>query len=381
MRSTSGTKLALLLAFAPLAHAALWESNDWALTGKVDGALGYDSNLTTSNNGPADYYIFATPYVTLARRNSSTDFHVNAGATHTEYINGELPAQTDFHLDATYAYPQADNVVPIYRVDAAWQRTAPPDQYLGLRIQTDETSFDSEGFLPLTGKLGLRGSATVDSEKYDSRNLNHNVRGDIALGLAFQRTNRSELSLNLAAVSGHSTPNNSANTANEVKTRGYTVTLRLRGELTAKLSGSVYGGFGQADFTGGYTNTLTRPIGGAELTWKIDLLRTLAVDAFSGVRYSPDGQTNTLTRVALSYTHIVFGQWQYTLQAGMSHSKYSRTVQYRTDDSIGLGAEIAYQPSTRFRVALGLNNTNQTSNDTFATFKRSLVSLGSTYRF
>lgn len=374
--------LALLLFFiAPLAHASLWESSGWALTGKTDAALGYDTNLTASPDGPADFYGLVAPFLTFARHNSNTDFRVNGGATHVEYLNNRQPAHTDLSLNAIYGYPTGDNIIPIYRVTGSWQRTDPANVYLGKRVQTDESSVVAEGYLPLTGKLGLRGTTLFGRETYDDPSLNQNTHGDVSVGLAFQRNERLEMSLNLGGSLSHSTPNDPTRTANDVHSHGYFMTLRARGDLTAKLAGSVFGGFGLTDFSGGYTNRLTHPVGGADLIWTIDPNRALTLTGYSGMRYSPDGEAAKVGNVYLIYSQYIVAQWQFIARAGLTHSVYSREVQRRSDSSMDLGAEFAYEPSRRFRVALSMLHTNQTSDHAFNAYQRSLISLGATYTF
>jgi len=53
------------------------ESNEWAVTGTLDGAIGYDSNLTTSHDGLM-IFCRGEALSDILRRNSSTDFRINA---------------------------------------------------------------------------------------------------------------------------------------------------------------------------------------------------------------------------------------------------------------------------------------------------------------
>ncbi len=371
----------VLLVLAPIAYGSLWESNDWALTSALSGSLGYDSNLTVSHDGLGDMFVSANPYLTFARHNSSTDFRINGGVTHTVFMNERQPNQTDLKLDAIYAYPNANDVLPVYRAEAFWLKSSQPNIYLGERVQTKQLFFDSEGYLPLTGKLGLRGTAAFDQKKFDSVKLNQSNRGEAFLGLAFQHDKRTELSLNVGAALGHSKPNDPARTFDLVDSTEYYATIRLRGEVTAKLTGSVYVGFGRVSYTRGYVNRINLPVGGADLTWTADPHRRLTLTAYSGANYAPDGQTEKSSRASLTFTHEIIERWQYNLQIGTTHAIYSRTVQDRSDESWDVGTEFAYQPSLRFRVSLAWHHTSQNSSKDFAEYKRDLFTLGSTYHF
>ncbi|MBK9991595.1 MAG: outer membrane beta-barrel protein [Verrucomicrobia bacterium] len=373
--------LLCLMPFASIAKGALWQSTDWAVTGTLDGAVGYDSNLTTSHDGREDFFVVAKPFVTLLRRNSSTDFRVNGGVANTQFINGRQPAQTDLKFDAIFAYPNADNVIPVYRLDGSWQKSTQPNQYLGERVEYKHTTLRSEGYIPLTGKLGLRGTAEYEADDYDKEKLNRNDRSEVFVGLAYKRGIRTELSTNIGAANGRSRPNDEARVESKVRSTEYYITARLLGELTPKITGSVYGGFGRVRYRGGYENTDYLPVGGADLTWGFDPRRTLVLAVYSGARYAPDGLAVNSTRAFLSFTHVIINRWQYIVRAGPTHSVYSRKTRERTDDSWDGGVEFIYRPSERFRVSLSVNYTNQKSGISAYDFDRNVISLGASYHF
>ena len=374
--------LLCLLCSATVARGSLWESPGWAVTGTLGGALGYDSNLTTSRNGPDDFFVEAKPVLTLVRRNSSTDFRVNGGVTQTEFVNHRQPAQTDLKFDTIFAYPNAaDNLIPIYSAEASWLRSSEPNQYLGQRVLVEQTSLEAEGYVPLTGKLGLRGTADFNTANFQESGLNNNSRGEAFVGLTYQRLAQTEISFNLGAAFGHSKPNDSTRVASDIHSSEYYVTTRLRGAITAKISGSVYGGFGVVDYTGGYVKRNSLPVGGADLTWTIDPRRTLVLAGNSGAQYSPDGQAVTTTRALLSFTQVILSQWQYSVSAGQAYSVFKRTQPRRSDEAWDAGTEFAYVPSDRFKVSLSFSYTKQTSNNAIAGFERDVTSVGTSYRF
>jgi hypothetical protein len=337
------------------------------LTDLVVGTAGYDSNLTLSRDGPGDSFAAVNPNLTFARRDSSTELQVTGSATHTEFLHDRQPKETDLNVDAIYAYPNADNVIPLYRVEATWAQSSAPDTFLGSRVRNEQLTMNSNGYLPLT--------------HYDSESLYESRLGDASVGLAYQRSPRNEISLNFGAALGSSIPNDSTQLNASVHSRELYITAKMQGMLTDKITGSAYAGFGRVDYSGAYTNRKSLPMGGADLAWAIDPLRTLALSAFSGASYAPDGSIEDTTRASLTFTHIIADDWQYSLSAGPTNSVYSREVHQRTDNSWDFGTGFAYQPSVRFRIFLNFNYTNQTSDSEDAIFTHDVVSLGSSYRF
>jgi hypothetical protein len=370
-----------LISVVPVARASLWESDNWALTGLMSASTGYDSNLTLSHDGQGDFFVLANPSVTLARSNSSTELQIVGGVTETEFINNREPTQTDYSFDAVFAYPNTDNVIPIYRAEASWLRSSQPDPYVGARIRYEQVAVNTEGYMPMTSKLGLRGTLDYASTDYDSILLNQNRHGDAFIGLAYQRDPLTEISLNLGGAFGRSEPKNPARSFDDVRSTEFYATARVRGQLTAKLSGSIYAGLGQVRYTGGYTNRETLPVGGADLTWTADPHRTIVLAVYSGENYAPDGETANTTRASLAFTHKIIERWQYVLHGGVAHSSYYRVNRDRTDDTWNLGTDFAYQPSTRFRASLGVTYTNQTSDISVAAFTHAVVSLTASYQF
>jgi len=343
----------------------------------MSAKVGYDSNITLSHDGDGDSFVQGTPSVTFLKRNSSTQLQAIATASITEFINNQQPRQDDYSLKGIYAYPYAPHVVPVYEAEALFKRASEPNQYLGRLVEYNQSSATAEGYLPLTGKLGLRAKGDFNSTKYENA-LNHNVHGQVFLGIAYQRTPHSELSLNAGAAFGRSTPSNSAPA---IRSRERYLTVRFRGQVTPKISGSMHAGFGQVGYRGGYTNTYNLPVAGADLTWGIDPRRTLVLAAYSGADYTADGQSVNTQRAFLSFTNVIINRWQLTVRGGPAHSVFSREFRQRTDDSWQIGGEFGYRPSDSFNVSLSATHTYQDSDVVFNEFQRSVFSLGAAYRF
>jgi hypothetical protein len=363
------------------AFASLWESPDWAVVGTLSGSAGYDSNLTLVHDGAGAYVISANPYLTLTRRNSETDFEVSGGVTETEFIDSSLPLETDMTFSTLYVYPSGDNVIPIYRFQASWTRGSQPDQYLGQRIRNEQIVIAGEGYMPLTGKLGIRANAELDYGTYDSNALNDTYHGQVFVGLAYTRHEGSELSLNAGTAVGRSIPNDPANVESNVRSREFYATGRVRGEITSKITGDAYAGFGVVEYSGGYNNRNALPVAGADLTWGIDPRRTVVLAAYSGATYAPNGQAVDTEHAFLSFTDVVISGWQFTVRTGPTHSKFSQQVVQRTDNSWDYVAEFAYLPSNRFKVALDVSYSQRNSDDITYQFDHRVITLGSTYRF
>jgi hypothetical protein len=371
----------LVMSTTTAALGSLWESPDWAVVGTMSAAAGYDSNLTLVRDGPSAYLFVANPYLTLTRRNSDTDFEVSGGVTETEFADSSLPLETDISLNALYAYPSGDNVIPIYKLSASWVRSSQPNEFLGERILNDLLTLSGEGYLTLTGKLGLRANGEFVSATFDSESLNDSDRGQVFVGLAYEKGPDTQVSINLGTAIGRSIPNDPARFVSNVRSTEYYVTARLEGQITDKISGSAYAGLGEVSYTGGYSNRNSLPVGGADLTWGIDPRRTVVLAAYSGADYAPDGQAIETTRAFLSFTHVIVARWQYILRAGPTYTVFSRQTRQRTDDVFDCGAEFAYQPSDRFRVYIGFSYTLHDSTSYAYQFQHEIVTLGSTYRF
>jgi len=380
-RSSRTLLFLCLMPLAPLARGSLWESNGWQLTDILAGSTGYNSNLTLSHDGPGDEFLIVNPTVTLARRNSSTQLQLTGGATQTEFLHNRQPSETDLNFDAIYAYPNADNVIPIYRVEATWLRTSQPESFLGERVQNQQLTITGTGFLPLTGKLGLRGTADYASIRYNSASLNDDQRADAFVGLAYQRNPQNEISINVGSALGTSTPNSAGAGNSDVHSREYYVIGKITGEITPKITGDANIGLGWVDYSGAFTNHISLPLGGADLTWAIDPLRTMTLNASSAATYAPDGSIAEITSASLSFSDQIADNWECSVSAGPTHSSYSREVHQRTDLAWAFGTEFAYQPSVRFRIYLDVDYTDQRSDLNDFTYGQDIISLGSAYRF
>jgi hypothetical protein len=375
-----------LMSSVTIASGSLWESPDWAVLGTLDGSVAYDSNLNLIHDGPSALLIVASPTLTLTRHNSETDFEINGGTTETEFADSNQPFETDISLGTHFSYPKADNtdprgliIIPIFELSGSWLKSSQPNEFLGARVQNDLTTVTADGYVTLTGKLGVRGSAKLQSITYDETSLNDTYSGEAAIGLAYERTPETQISLNIGTVLGHSKPNDPANSASDIRSKEFDITGRIQGQLTDKITGSAYGGFGVVSYTGGYTNTNRLPVAGADLTWGIDPRRTVVLAAYSGAEYSPNGEAADNSRAFISFTDVIIDNWQFIVRTGPSHNEYSRVVRLRTDNEWDYGMEFAYQPSTRFRVFLSLNVAQHTSTIAAYQYNHEVVTLGATY--
>jgi hypothetical protein len=364
-----------------VAFGSLMESRNWAVTGDITTAAGYDTNLTLTRDGPDDAYVQARPRFSVGRRNSSSDFHVDASATGTLFINDRQPKQSDYLAGVTYAYPFAENVVPLYKSNVSWARTSEPDQYLGRRIRHNRASASAEGYLSLSGKLGLRGEADVYDDDFDATIYNRNRRWRTIGGVAYSLRPRLQSSLNVGYAEGRSRPNLSDAGLRSVRSEEVDVTARFRGEITSKITGSLYFGYGEVRYKGGYSNRYGLPVAGADLTWGIDPRRTVVLACYSGTDYAPDGQAVDNTRAFLSFTHVIIGHWQYIVRGGPTRMVFRREVRQSTDTAWTGGLEFAYTPSDRFRVAAGVNATHHQSGVRDRQYDQGIFSIESTYRF
>ncbi|HZZ20483.1 MAG TPA: outer membrane beta-barrel protein [Opitutaceae bacterium] len=369
------------MSLATAARASLWENPDWALLGSLNDSLVYDSNLTLLHDGPSGSYLTVNPFLTLSRQNSDTDIKVIGGANRLEFLSGGETSETDPYFSASMVYPNADNTIPVYRVNALWQQSSQPNEFVGERVQNDLAQLTGEGYLKLSGKLGFRGNAEFDSVKFDSSELNDSVKGLAYVGVSYFPEPSSEFSLNIGSILGQSTPNDPARTTDNVHSTEFDLTLRGTGQLTDKITGTVYGGFGEVTYTGGYSKRSYIPVAGADLTWGLDPRRTVVLAAYSGAQNAPDGTAVQTTHAFVSFVDVFESVWQLTARTGPTYTAFSRDFEERRDRSWDYGAEVAYVPSKRFRVALDLNYSVRNSNIVDYQFDHDVVSISSTYSF
>jgi hypothetical protein len=369
-----------ILSTSAVALASIWEDPDWAVTSALAASSGYDSDLTESHDGPADYFVQANPSLTLLRKNSSSDIEFTAGFTATDFIDNREPAHIDYSLTGQYYFPKAENVLPVFDVNASWAKITEANTWLGLYVEHLRGSVSADGYLPIAGKLGIRATADYTLDDYPLERLDYYDNGRLFVGLAFDRDSGTEISLNIGGALGSSTPNDEAVYGGTVYSKQLFVTTRIQGQITPKISGSAYIGYSDDIYTGAYDNRYNLPIGGADLTWGVTTRSTFVLAAYSGADFTPNGQSVRTTRSFLSFTHVIVEQWQITVRAGPSYSDLSRTVHQSSDNFWVLGSEVAYQPSTRFRVALGFEYDHQTSDVSINQFQREAVTLSASYK-
>ena len=127
---------------------------------------------------------------------------------------------------------------------------------------TTSSPISGEGYLTLTGKLGIRANGEFQSATFDSDSLNDSDRGQVFVGLAYEKGPDTQILVNFGTAIGRSIPNDPARSVSNVRSTEYYVTARIEGQLTDKVSGSAYGGFGEVSYTGGYrTGTASRSPG------------------------------------------------------------------------------------------------------------------------
>ncbi len=373
--------LAVLTVFSSttFALASIWESPDWAVTGILSAKTGYDSNLTLAHDGPGDGYVQADPSLTLTRKDSSSEFDLTGDVTATDYVDHREPYQTDYKFNTTYSYPKTDdNTPPVIQADASWAKITEANAWLGLYVEHDRGTADATGLVRLSGKLGIRGSADFVLDNYPLLRLNDYKHGELFVGLAYERASGTEISLNVGGALGSSTPNDPTAGGTVHSKEGF-VTARIAGQILPKVSGSAYAGYSTVTYHGAYQHRYDRPVAGADLTWSATTRTTWVLAAYSGSDFSPDGQEVQTTHGFLSFTPVIVDQWQVTIRGGPAYAAFSRTVSQSTDTLWEFGSELAYQPSDRFRVALGLTLDRQNSDVLNNQFEREAVSLSALY--
>lgn len=373
--------IGFIVSSTTIAFGSLWESPNWALLGTVAVSTGYDSDLTLLHDGPGGFFIVGNPSIEFTRKSSDSDIEVTGGVSRDQFLSGNQPSETDLSLGTVISYPNDKTAIPIYYFNASLLKSSQPNQFLGERIAFDQIDVSGEVNQTLTGKLGVTVSTELDSLKYDAVSLNDYLHGGVVVGITYLKSPGTLFSINFGTFWGNSAPNDPTQMAVDVRSKEYDLTARLRGQITEKVTGNIYGGYGLVDYTGGYSNQNNIPVAGADLTWALDPRRTVVLAAYSGATNIPDGTAVDTSHAFLSYTDVILSEWQFTIRVGPTRSVFNRKVVERRDDSWDYGTELAYQPSKQFRIALDLSYSRRNSDVSAYQYNHELLSLSTTYSF
>ena len=376
---TISLQAGFLLASTLSGGGSPWLSPQWDLSSQLSGTAGYDSNLTANKNGEGAGFIAAEPRVVLQRTLSATKLEFTAAMTATRFFNGNNDAQVDPAFGVEFAYPHTDNEFPTVTGALSWNQTTMENASVGARLEAAHSSADFTARLWSTGKFGVNTQLSYEGIDYRNAGFADNQRGSITLGAAFEPQPLVEFSVNLISLYGEA----DAFAPLTERTRNWEegLTLRLRGQISSKVAGSIYAGAAVIRYRGGFQRSFALPIGGGELGWQATARGWLYANLEFGADYSPTGEALEIQRLALRYEQTIQGPWKMEFQVSPARMRYSRETTDRVDRAVGSALAFAYEPSNRFSVRFSYAFTHQNSETSFANFDRHLLTTRVSLRF
>jgi hypothetical protein len=362
---------------APFCAGALWQNQSWALVGSATEDAGYDSNLTASEQGEGAVFFTETPRFVLKRFASLSKFEVTGDASLTHFIGRSLGPQYDGSASVVYAYPLSDDRLPRFVGNAGWRHTTAGNRYVGERLVTTAINADVGGRLLWTGKLGLNASALYTRDSYNDRALNTDQYGAIRFGLGYQPQPTTEYSLVLISGTGESLPHGTEGAW--VKKWDESLVVEAQGELLPKVTGKVFGGISMVRYRGAYSRRDWLPTSGGSLDWQITPRGVLSAGVELGAGFSPGGDSEVSRELTVSYRQALYSAWYWESHLTPNEMSYLRERRVRLDRAVTAGTGISYEPSPRVSAGLAYELTHATSDASFGSFNRHLISVSFTY--
>jgi|GEM_PF-6889896 len=359
--------------------AALYQSSDWAVVGKVGGSVGYDSNLTASAGGPGDGFATFEPGVIVKRYDSDSKFEFSGGLVGTTFFDGRSPSQIDVDTSVDYAYPYNDEQLPRLTGYARFHRSTIADPTVGKRITSEVYTLTSGGRVYSSGKWGIDASLSYNRTQYAASIFNTSQDGELTLSLAFNPSPVTEYSINVVSGVGDTVPTIVGN--DRVNNIEEEITFKAQTDLASKTTGSLFVGAEMARFRGDYRRTELIPVAGGEVIWNVTQRGYIKAAPSIGVDYTPDGEVRDITKLTLIYHQTIFGAWAWEVSSGPEWRSYHQDVHTRSDRDITIGSSIDYQPSDRFTVSFSYTGTFQGSSVDYANFNRHLTYFSTEYHF
>ncbi len=360
-------------------EAALWESPHWALLGNVSGTGGYDSNLTLSHEGEGSGFATLEPEFVFERISSATKLEFSGKVVGTHFFDKDQDSQFEPSFSVEYEYPDWKDNLPRLTGSASWNRSTTGDASVGNRISAAYTHVNFGGRFFSTGKIGLSAEASYAGVDYQGNRFVTHQLGTISIGAGYEPNQLAEYSLNLVSSYGETAP--SQLIAGRVKNWEEGLTLRVRGKLSPKVTGSIYAGAAAVKYTGSFSRSDGLPLGGGEIGWHLTPGGWIYGGLDFGADYSPDGQSLEIHRVSLRYQQTIFQAWRCEFRTSPGRTLYYRQTKLREDRIFSTGVAVIYEPSTRFLIRTGYEFTKQDSNVLFANFDRHLATTRVAYRF
>jgi Putative beta-barrel porin 2 len=373
----------LILAVAAMAPtaggAAVWQSSPWALSPSVATGFGYDSNIFSRANGEGDGFAEITPMLRLSAPPSLTFFSVEASAHAVTYAHWPSQGSVDPALRMQYRYPNQEGVLATREMNAAVSQASVANSDIGRRVRETEWFFDWEGTVAATAKTELQARLSARRLSYGEIDLNTNDSADAGLTLAFVANEKLQLGAGYDFSLSRSVPE----VAGGRPTRRVenALTFRGRGEFSPNISGRLYLGLANANYSGAQSRSDLDFVLGADLGWKIRERLHLTAKADRRVYFSPEGDAAQETSAAFELSQEFSGGFSASIGAQGVRTVYRRSTAFRHDTSFPLRMRLDYMVNQRFSAAIEGSWSEQHSDWEFRNYHRTTSSARILYHF
>ncbi len=369
--------LASLIAALP-ASAAIWESNDWALTGTLGAAIGYESNVFGIADAEGDTVFLGEPSLSFSRKGSATLLRFDVGLETRNYFDLSDENTVDPSFAIKFAYPQAEESLTSHEANVTWERRSYPDLSVGDRLRTTAFGADWFGVLRDTGKTQIVGNAGVATQDY-SRFGSDTIGYTGGLGLAWSPRDLFQYSasydFSLDEYSSRTSP------TDDSKRTGHGANFAVRGEIMVNLVGSASVGVRNNKFTGAFASDGWDWFAAGDLSYTQTERRSFNLQASRTTSYDAIGQAYNNTNFTVSVRQNMAGGFSGRVSAGLGSYSYVEESANRGDDFVRFGAGLDYDLTGRFTAALNFEWYGKDSNVAFYDFNGYDIYARCSWRF
>ncbi len=364
---------------ASAAHAALWESPNWALTSKVEASGGYDSNLYARASGDGSGFATLHPQLRFFRRSSLTRFEINADAHAVKFFEYENEDSIDPSISLLAVYPESEDTLSSQQLKLAYVQSSTANADVGRRLRQSEAELSWEGAVAATGKSAFEGRTRIRHMDYREEGYSTNELAAIGASYNFVAHERLNLGAGYDLELARSKPGSSA--SQETESTGHAFTLRGRGDFLPKVSGRFHVGVSTVNYSGGLDRSDSDLIAGAALVWAVHERLSLTSKINRGTYFSPSGEVIMRSTVGFVAEQDIAGGFSLLGEIEGSQADYEHQSNSRRDNSVSLRGGVRYALTHRLAAGASCTWTTQDSDVSALNYDRTLVSGHLSCRF
>lgn len=378
------SQLTLILSLLILAsitrkmQAAGWSGADWTLSPALTTRLGYDSNLFARDGSPDDAFHEIEPKLIWTRRPSATMLSVEAAVRSVAFFHWPEENSIDSSLRAKYRYPEEESLLASREMDAFISRASVANSDVGRRVRETEFFFRWEETVPLTAKTAVQGRVSARRSSYNDDDLNRNDRVDAGLAIAFLHNEKLDLGAGYDLSLSRSAPSDARESTRRVENA---LTIRGRGEFAPNVSGRLYVGLANANYSGAQNRSGLDIVAGGNLEWLITERRRLTATVDRGVYFSPEGDAVTSSSAGVELHQDLSTGISARVGIKIIRAVYRREAVFRSDLSFPLRAGVDYQINPRFTAGVEGGWSEHRSDVVLYNYHRTDFAAWAAYRF